>query len=312
MDFVELHTEFVRLRQSLRTFVGEDALSEISVQTPVDDDEASFLRLIAWSYVLVFEAGRVTIPYLLKLPSEVYRPQADLEAACDLVHDLRTWSFHNLSFFDERELGISKRTVLWFIRNSGTNPPNDIDGWRSCFECLCTEIYAIVAHCRSAVEFVLAESKDGGKVVDDLRRRLDRNWPAYRFDAMASDAATRIGQKLDVPKFRQTRLVKWREYVETIPVGDDPEALVVRLIERDVLDHFGSVLPINGNDVMLALDLSPGPEVGDALNNARRLYGSGVIDPDRLLASLRQEYHPRRESLSTDVDSERGICIEST
>ena len=229
------------------------------------------------------------MPYLLKLPSGMYRHQDDLHATYELVHDLRTWSFHNLSFFSERELGISKRTSLWFIGNTGTSPPSDIDGWRRCFESLCAEIYALVAHCRSAVEFVIAEPEDGEKVIDDLRRRLNRNWPAYRFDELANDAVIRIGQKLDVPKFRRARLAKWKEYLETIPESDDPEVLVVRLIERDVLDHFGSVLPIDGNDVMSALDLAPGPEVGEALNNARRIHSSGVTDREKLLARLLQQ-----------------------
>lgn len=289
MNFAELNSEYVRLRQSLRVFVGENALDDISVQTPARDDEASFLRLIAWSYVLVFEAGRVAIPYLLKLPSSMHEDRADLQATCDLVHDLRTWSFHNLNFFNERELRISKRTSLWFLRNSGASPPSVIKGWQRCFECLCAEICAVVAHCRGALEFALAESEDGGKIIEDLRHRLNRNWPAYRFDQLVNDAVTRIGQKLDVPKFRQARLGKWKKYLETIPEGDDPQALVVRLIERDVLDHFGSVLPIDGNDIMSVLRISPGPQVGEALNNARRLYSLGVTDKDNLLARLLQE-----------------------
>ena len=289
MSFARLNSEFGLLRQSLRIFVGEHALDEISVQTPSGDDEASFLRLIAWSYVLVFESGRVSIPYLLRLPSDMQWHQRDLQATRDLIHDLRTWSSHNLSFLDERELGISRRTALWFIRNSGTSPPNDIKGWRRCFECLCAEVSDVVSHCRSAVEFTLVQSEDGGKITDDLRRLLDRNWPACRFDRLVMDAATRIGQRLDVPKFRQTRLAKWRGFLETIPQDDDPETLVVRLIERDVLDHFGTVLPIDGNDVMSTLGLSPGPRVGEALNVARGLYGSGVTNRDELLKCLLQE-----------------------
>lgn len=290
MQFSYLETEFARLRRSLRTFVREDALNEISVQIPSSDDEASFLRLIAWSYVFVFEAGRVTIPYLLNLRSSQYRTTEDLRATCDLVHDLRTWSFHNLSFSNERELAISKRTGQWFISNSGAYPPDSEEGWRRCFVCLCAEVHEILVHCRSAIDLVLAEPEDDARVIEDLRRRLDRNWPAYRFDELVRDAVTRMGQELDVPQFRQGRLAKWREYLSTIPASDDPEALIVRLVERDVLDHFESVLPINGNDVMASLNLSPGPEVRVALNTARQLYGSGVTEPDGLLARLQQEW----------------------
>ena len=293
MTIADLNAEYNLLRQSLRTFVGENALGEISLQIPTSDDEACFLRLIAWSYIFVFEAGRITVPYLVKLPSAVDNSNVDLQSSCDRIHDLRTWSFHNLSFEDDRERSISRRTALWFIGISGSNPPNNRDGWRKSFECLHAEICLIIRHCRSALEITLAEVEDGGKIVEDLRRRLDRNWPAHKFDEIVTDAATRIGQSLDVPKFRRPRLAKWREYLGTIPESDEPEPSLVRLVERDVLDHFGSVLPVDGREIMLKLNLAPGPEVGEALNDARRLYRAGVTDKDELLERLLEEYSTR-------------------
>ena len=295
MTLADLNAEYSLLRQSLRTFVSEDALEEISVPIPTGDDEACFLRLIAWSYIFVFEAGRITVPYLIRLPSGLNSENVDLRSSCDLIHDLRTWSFHNLSFVDDRERGISRRTALWFIGNSGSNPPNNRDGWRKCFERLYVEIRLMVRHCRSALEIALTETEDGGKTVDDLTRRLDRDWPAHKFDAIVTDAATRIGQSLHVPMFRQPRLAKWREYLGTIPEGDETEPLLVRLIERDVLDHFGAVLPIDGREIMRKLNLTPGPEVGEALNDARRLYSEGITDKNDVLNHLFRKRLTSRE-----------------
>ena len=289
MQFALLNAEVENLRRSIRSFVGESALEEINVQSPAGCDEASFLRLVTWSYVLVFEAGRVTIPFLLKLSSGLCTPQSELQATSDLVHDLRTWSFHNLSFASKRELEISRRTTLWFISNSGSSPPNDIAGWRSSFESLCTDVYAIVAHCKAAFESVLSASEDKQTIINDLKRRVDRNWPAPRFDELVSDAALRIGQRLDVPRFRQSRLSKWKNYLQTIPEDDEPEAQIVRFIERDVLDHFEFVLPIDGKDVMAALGIRSGPAVGRALRHARHLYGAGVTDRNKLLACLQKD-----------------------
>ena len=58
MKFDELNAEFVGLRNLLRTFVDENALGEITIQPPVGDDEASFLRLVAWSYAALFRGGQ--------------------------------------------------------------------------------------------------------------------------------------------------------------------------------------------------------------------------------------------------------------
>ena len=289
MKFSELNAEFSGLRNSLRVFVGEDALDEISVPLPYGEDEASFLRLVAWSYVFAFEAGRVTVPYLLRLPSGASRHQTEPREALDLLHDLRTWSFHNLGFSDERNIETAKRVHRWFITNGEASPPNSVKGWQHCFEGLCIEVGSIVSHCKGAIELVLTGPEDGEDVIADMKRRLDRNWPAYRFDQLVGDAAARIGQKLDVPKFRQSRLGKWRGFLQTIPNDDDPQILLTRLIERDILDHFESVLPIDTHDVMDALDITPGPEVGSALRRARWFFDSGVRDPKQLLSRLKLE-----------------------
>ena len=92
-------------------------------------------------------------------------------------------------------------------------------------------------------------------------------------------------------------------FLNSIPDSDSPEILVARLIERDVLDHFESVLPIDGNDVMNALGIPPGPKVGEALLYARRLFGSGVRDPELLLVTLRREFCQIGEPILSVADS---------
>lgn len=290
MKFDELNAEYVGLRNTLRAFVGENALGEITVQPPAGDDEASFLRLTAWSYALIFEAGRVAIPYLLKLPASPNLSESDANSARRMISDLRASSFHNLELQSSRNSAMYRRTSLWFMENCGANPPNDAVCWRACFERLCDMVGLIVARCKSALEMALADAESREEVIDDLRRRLDRNWPAYKFDEIVGDAATRIGQRLDVPKFRQTRLAAWRDFMDAIPEGDDPESHVTRLIERDVLDYFESALPIDGRDVMNVLGLHPGPEVGEALRFARRLHRSGITERAEMLERLAAEY----------------------
>ena len=290
MNFSELNAEYVHLRGSLSTFVGKNALEEVSVTPPASEDEASFLRLIAWGYVLVFEAGRVTIPYLLKLPSNRNTHELNPHISRDLLHDLRTWSFHNLGFTDRRSIQISRRVSLWFLEHGNSNPPSGARNWRRCFQRLCAEIGAILAHCRGAMELVLADEDDREQAIADLKRRLHRNWPAYRFDELVQDCVFRIGQTLNVVSFRENKLAGWRMFLDTIHESDDPEILVARLIERDVLDHFESVLPIDGDDVMDALRIPPGPNVGEALLHARRLFRSGIHDREHLLATLMGEF----------------------
>jgi hypothetical protein len=286
MKFAEINAAVTDLRNSLRAFVGDNALGDVTVRPPAGDaDEASFLRLVSWSYALLFEAGRLTIPFLLELPIKGPGSQ-NPKAARQLVHALRTWSSHNLGFDSERNVALFQNVQRWFIQTCGTNPPSGDDCWRNCCEKLCDAVRDVIDHCQGAVTFVLSAPDDGQAVIADLRRRIERLWPAHEFDKIVSDVATRLGMSIDARKFREARLGKWRSFLDSIAESDDPEVHLSRMIERDLLDHAALVLPIDGRDVMHTLGLSPGPDVAQILRRARVLFRSGVTAREDLLKAL--------------------------
>jgi len=285
--FAELNAAVSDFRSSLRAFFGETALEELNVRPPAgDDDEASFLKLISWAYALLFEAGRITIPFLLELPSNAVGLGRDTKEARKLVHALRTWSSHNLGFGNERDVDLQRHVQRWFIDTCGANPPNDEDCWRKCSHELCAAVLAVVHHCQGAVTLVLAGQDDGDGVIKDLHKRLTRAWPGHEFDKLVGDAATRLGMSIDPRKFRESRLVKWRSFLECVAEEDDPEIQMTRLIERDLLDYAAQVLPIDGRDVMEILGIGPGPDVAKALYQAKELCRSGINDREILIQEL--------------------------
>lgn len=232
----------------------------------------------------MFEAGRIAIPFLLALPAKDSGPKGAQER--ELVHALRTWSSHNLGFSSDRDIALLKKVQRWFVETCGANPPNDDVCWRKCCQALCAEVGAIVVHCQHAVTFVLEAPDDGESTIADLRRRIKRAWPAHEFDKLVGDAATRLGIRVDARKFREPRLPKWRSYLESLADGDDPEAQMICLVERDLLDHGERVLPLNGRDVISVLGIGPGPAVARALYHARELFLSGIKDREQLLSKL--------------------------
>lgn len=301
MRFAELKAAVAELRRLLRSFVGETALDEIHVRPPAqENDEASFMRLVNWSYVLLFEVGRTTVPYLMKLPGATEHREGRLQEGCQVVHDLRTWSSHNIGFSSERESAISKRVSEWFLAQCKTTEPQDEDAWRLCFERLCSEVGMIVKHCQNALASI-ADDVDEKGAIDELRHRLDRSWPPDRFDAIVTDTCTRLGVRLNVPRFRDQKLATWRKYLATVPDTDDPPSAITRFIERDVVNHANDVLPIGGEDIMASLGLPPGPRVGDALRRARDLHQSGIRDPNKLLDRLQLEEAARHEDNGDDA-----------
>ena len=283
MSFSTLNVAVADLRSSLRSFVSPDALSEVNLRPPVDDGgEISFLRLVAWSYVLIFEAGRISIPFLLRA-SGTYDAQ---RPSIDVVHAMRTWSFHNLGFTSDRELEISRLVHRWFLEVCGEPLPNTRARWNTCFDHLCEIVQRIVRQCQSAVTDILLSPDDGDVVISDLRHRLERVWAASRFDELVGEIAFGLGIRIDVVKFRAPRLATWRKFLQGIPDDDDPMDAMARLIERDLLDYEESILPISGRDVMSLLDIAPGATVGKMLRYGRELFNAGIRERGLLLEHI--------------------------
>lgn len=283
MTFSALNVAVSDLRRSLTSFVGSDALAEVTVRPPVDGQgEISFLRLVAWSYVLIFEVGRIAIPFLLRWSGAYQEQQASME----LIRALRTWSVHNLGLDSERDLQLSRQVERWFLHTCGQSPPENRVNWNVCFDRACGLVDGVVQQCQRAVADVLSSDDGGEAVINDLRYRIERSWAPHRFDALAGDVATRLAIRVDVMKFRRSKVDGWRAFLLDLADDDDPAEAMERLMERDILEYVDGVLPISGRDIMAAFDLPPGPEVGSMLRLARELFATGTRDKNSLLAAL--------------------------
>ena len=291
MEFLELNAEVIDLRRSLLNFVGENALAEISVRPPVGhSDEASFLRLVSWSYALIFEAGSIAIPYLIKLPSEDHERQSSLLGTCQVVRCLRTWTSHNLGL-SEHDVSVSRDAMNWMRTACSNDSPTYSTEWTACFSKLCSEVSEVTKYCQYTVNNVLLSSADGEDILADLRGRIDRNWPAHKFDAIVGDICARFGEKMDVKKFRQPRIHAWRKYIDSLSADSDLEYQARRRIESDVIDYFSNMLPIDGKDVMQYLGIEPGPQVSQALTYARAFFDPKVHDKEALLEGIREHFN---------------------
>lgn len=283
MTFSALSVSVADLRRSLTSFVSPDALAEVTVRPPVDGGgEISFLRLVAWSYVLIFEVGRISIPFLLRY-SGVYQQQ---QKSMELIRTLRTWSFHNLGLDSDRDLQLSRQVERWFLDTCGESPPEDGANWNVCFDSGCGIVGEVVRQCRQAVASALSSEDGGDAIIRDLRRRIERSWAPHRFDALVGDVATRLGIRVDATRFRRSRLDGWRSFLVDLADDDDPAEAMERLIERDLFEYVDGVLPVGGRDIMVAFDMVPGPEVGAALRLARELFAAGTKDRPELMAAL--------------------------
>lgn len=291
MPFSSLSAKESELRHALQVYVGPNALKEISLSHPAsNNDEASFLRLTSWCYVLLFEVGRVSVPFLLQLPDTRGNANRSLLMVRENVRALRTFCFHNLAF-TEHNRQLSRKARDWHREKCGTDSPKSKREWRNCFESLCSEVSEVLAHCYGVVDYVLASPIDGHGAIADLKMRLDRNWPAHTFDKLVGDVLVQLGLEngLKINAFRERHLSRWRQYLECLPEGEDLESKMIRVIERDVLSHFDGVLPISGTDIMTELGIPQGPLVKSALLKAREHMLEGTKNKEELLNLLRSD-----------------------
>lgn len=293
MSFADLNASFGDLRDGLRAQVGNSAISELLIRPPASEaDEASFLRLTAWSYAMLFEAGRISIPFLLELnyPGATATIAQQHKQTRTDVQSLRTWLFHNLTFDENHGLNVRRIVSAWFVDTCEATSPTSKAHWRTCFRRLCIDVHALVRHCSVALSAVATSPEDRDIVFDDLRRRLARDWEPYQFDIIVQDSAARLGEKINAKAFRDRRLADWRRYISALPEDADLEQQMERLIDGEVVDHFRSVLPVRTQDIMDVLGLDPGPEVGRAIELARRIFELGVRDRDQLLSRVQDEF----------------------
>jgi hypothetical protein len=293
VTFVELNASFTDLRDGVRAQAGREAFGDLNIRPPAGEaDEASFLRLIAWCYSLLFEAGRITVPFLLDLnlrEAIVTGSQRHKEARV-MVQYLRTIMFHNLGFDEEHDVNIRKAVSDWFLETCGAVFPNSAAEWNKCFERLCNSVRDLVAHCSLVLSVVASSPEDRETILKDLGQRLNRDWEAHQFDRMIEDAASRLGERINARAFRERRLNDWRRFLAALPEEADAELEMERLIDGEIADHFRSRSPVRTRELMDVLGLDPGPEVKRAMEIAQGIFESGVRDRDELLAKVRAAF----------------------
>ena len=62
--------------------------------------------------------------------------------------------------------------------------------------------------------------------------------------------------------------------------------MLTRAVERDLLEHANQLLPLRADEIILAMGISPGPEVGRWLKRAQELHRSKPRSRDELLSAV--------------------------
>ena len=256
MNFAALQETQKQLSLRLRVHAGVNAFGELTVTAPTgDDDELSFLRLVTWCYVVLNEAGRVALRFLKELPP-VYKGELPHK-----VDGLRTWTTHNL--MPDRNSDRKRLQLAWcWLRVAcGTSAPKSQDDWRACFLHLTGDMNNLLTKALDACE-TLADAEDGPPLLDELHKRLNRNWEAFRFDRYVVEAVNRLGfSGIDPVVFRKRHLELWRAVVASAQ-EDAIAGLLEQRIEKDLLDLMNDALPVRAREVLERVSVKDPKELG--------------------------------------------------
>lgn len=289
MSFEEILRSHQGINTLARSLLGRPAFDELHVLLPdPTSPEPGFLRAMSWLYCLYFEAGRVSLTFLRRLGeaySLVDRDEADKHV--ENVRCLRTELHHNLGFADS-DLAARTAAESWRRQACGTALPQTSSQWIDCYDRIVDDAHAFLNGVDTVVRRIESDGDGARQNIDEWLRRLNRNWAGAAFDPLIDDAKYRLAREsLNTVTFRNKHVDKWRKYLELLEDGFDFEFEATRLIERTLLDEDSVVLPITGLDVIGALRVKPGPEIGVLLEEARRHFEVHRCTKDELLSHLK-------------------------
>lgn len=272
---VELANHYVQLRQRLAMHVP-DACRDVSVPLPANlDNELAFYRLVNWSYVVLNEAAKVPIAFLIALPPLSANSELRIE-----VGRLRTFVAHNLDVTSRNDLKTRSFAHSWFRSACGVGSPMDTEQFARCSNYLGEKIELTL---RGAIEAcdALDDPKDGPCLIDDLRGRISLNWEAHRFDPIVSEIASALGNPgLDLLELRRRNLESWRR---TLAIADEErreDALRLK-IESTIASEIADTLPVTIKEISKALAIKD-PNILCAtllvLRDVRRFSRASVVE----------------------------------
>lgn len=249
----ELSNRYNQLRQRVAMHIA-DACEEVSVPLPSDfENELAFYRLVNWSYIVLNEAAKLPLSFLMALPP--------LQANSDLRNEvarMRTFVAHNLDVTSNHDVRTRAFAHSWFRSACGAGTPITAEQFAKCSSVLGERVdWAL----RGAIEAcdTLDHPTDGPDLVSDLRNRIDLNWEAHKFDGYVEAAAAALGNpKLDLLELRRKNLDSWRKTVAMADENAREEALRLK-IEASLISAIGDTLPISIVDVTRDLAIA-GPE----------------------------------------------------
>ena len=282
--------EELDIRASSILGVRRSAFQEMFTRSPrTTPPELAFYQVVTWLYGFYYEAGRVSLPFLIER-FETYglALQGDHRKHHENVRCLRTYLQHNLNLDSEHDLETQRRSEDWFAQSCGSTMPGTDKEWNDCVAHLLKDSEGLLT---AAIACVRAIEQDESShiVIQQWSVRLRRYHPLHEFEKLVAVVVHDLGQdSLDVKKITARFYEKWSKELRSRSEDYIFEEEARRQIEHTILSEAELPPPISGPDVMREFGMPPGSKVGEFLRFARVSYYESPCNKDQLMARLKE------------------------
>lgn len=264
------------------------AFQEITVKHPrLESPELGFHQAVSWLYCFYYEAGRVSLTFLLGR-FQVFGLDDDgmCQTHFEHIRSLRTYLQHNLDRSSLASSRVLRRCEEWFTSGCGSAIPGNDQEWTTCLVRVLAGTQRLL---EAAIDCVREIERDEGctTIVEEWSSRLRGYHPRSEFIRMVEMVANDMGQSgLNAARICDRYYDKWSKDLSLRTSGFDFETEARKLIEHTLLSEARLPLPITGQDLIRGLGIPPGPEIGKLLRTARILYDTNPCSKDELLSRL--------------------------
>ena len=273
---------------------GVVAFADLSMASPrFDPPELGFIRAITWFYGFYYEAGKVSLPFLLERGNPYGLSEGrSSNSHVNNVRQLRTYLHHNLNLGTERDSRLQAQCETWFYETCGSRIPGNDNEWCSC---LVTLLKDAVGFLQTTINIIREIEKDEAQdmILDQWAIELRNFRHKHEFERVTAVVARDLGHEfLDVPTICNRYYDKWSKQLR-LKVGQyDFEDEARRLIEYTLITDAELPLPVSGSDIMTRFGLPPGPDIRDLLKIAKSIYEANPCSREVLLDKLGKRIEP--------------------
>lgn len=295
MEPEALLMEFIRGRDRLNHLaqgvVGFPVYGPVTaMRSSLKNGELGFFRTISWFFIHHFEAGLVSVRFLVSL-FDSYGIDKDHQKRQhkETIASLRTELQHYMAAESEADEHTQNVCLLWYLSACGTRVPITKGHWESCLTQILSEGINFLADLEDCLR-CLEKEENAETIIETWKFRVSRDHRPHEYDAVIQQVVGDIGrEELDVAAFRSRHFSRWQTEIKNLADNYDFYLEARRLIEGSILMETQERLPITGTDVMEAFFLKPGPTVGEYLQRALFLYRKIPCGKDELIERLRKE-----------------------